>query len=192
MNVEKLRFSNFLPGKTKLLLLLFILAIPVTIAEIECSKVFVVKFNYDNGLITYKDKVIKCGYAPDRKLQPEEGYTAEIISIDNKPLHSFKFEIPLELNFDLSDPIVKTISGGMVILNTTDFALIFPYYDKAKSIIIYNPRDYEIVTIPLIEEQFIQKRSFLWLFILIILILTASYIICKYYKPKQRKTYKQN
>lgn len=192
MNVKKLHFLNFPLGKMKILLLLFILTIPIVIADVECSKVFVVKFNYDNGLITYRDKVIKCGYAPDRRIQPKEGYKVEVISIDNKVLHSFKFEIPLEINFDLSDPIVKSLSGGMLILNETDFALIFPYYDKAKSIIIYNPRDYEIVKIPLIEEQFIQKKSFLWLFILIILILTASYIIYKYYKPKQRKTYKQN
>lgn len=183
MNVEKLRFSNFPLGKIKLLLpLLFILAIPIVIAEVECSKAIVVKFNYDSGLITYKDKMIKCGYAPDRKIQPEEGYRAEIISIDNKPLYSFKFDIPTKINFDLSDPIVKTISGGMLILNETDFALIFPYYDKAKSIIIYNPRDYEIVKIPLIEEQFIQERSFWWVLMLVILLLVASYLIYAHYK----------
>jgi len=172
--------------RIRLLLLLFILLMPVVFAEVECSKVFVVKFNYDNGIITYRDRVIKCGYAPDRRIQPVEGYRAEIICIDNEVGDSFKFEIPLELNFDLSDPIVKSLSGGILILNETDFALIFPdCEDGAKSIVIYNPRDYEIVKIPLIEEQFIQKKSFWWLFILIILILTASYIIYKYYKPKR-------
>ena len=125
---------------TKLsILLLLILIMPIVIAEAECSKVVITNFNYDNGIITYKGKVIKCGYAPDRKIQPIGGYTAEILSIGNQPLYSFKFQIPLKFNFDLSDPITKSLSGGMLILNETDFALIFPYYDNAKSIIIYNP-----------------------------------------------------
>ena len=166
--------------------ILSILIIQIASAEVECSKVFVVKFNYDNGYITYKDKIIKCGYSPDRLIQPLEGYRAELISIDNKPLYSFKFDIPLITNFDISDPIVKSLSGGMVVLNETDFALIFPYYDKVKSIRIYNPRDYEVATIPLIEEQFTQKKSTLWFLILIILLLMASYIVYQHY----RKTHK--
>lgn len=174
--------------KISLLFILFILAASIVLAEVECNKVFVVKFNYDNGLITYGDKVIKCGYAPDRKLQPEEGYTAEIISEDNQPLYSFKFEIPLRINFDLSDPIVKSLSGGMLILNETDFALIFPYYDKAKSILIYNPRGYKIVTTPLIEEQFVQQRSLWWVLVLITLLLIAGYKIYTHYRKNNRRT----
>lgn len=177
--------------KKRLLLLLFIIAIPLVTAEVECNKVLVVKFNYNSGIIAYKDKIIKCGYAPDRKIQPIEGYKAEIISKDNKQLYSFRFEIPLKLNFDLSDPIIKSLSGGLLILNETDFALIFPYYDEAKSIIVYNPRKYEILSIPLIEEQFIQKRNFLWLWILV---LALFILICimyrKIYNKKSRKNVK--
>lgn len=92
--------------KIGLLLLLLILALPVAIAEVECSKALVAKFNYDNGIITYKDKVIKCGYAPDRRIQPEEGYIAEVVSIDDKVLYSFKFEIPLKINLDSSNPLL--------------------------------------------------------------------------------------
>lgn len=176
--------------KTRLLLLLFILLVPAVLAEVECSKVFVVKFNYDNGIITYRDRVIKCGYAPDRKIQPVDGYRAEMISIDDEVLYSFKFQIPLRLNFDLSDPIVKSLSGGMLILNETDFALIFPYYDKVESIVIYNPRDYEIVKIPLIEEQFIQEKS-LWLVLVLgVILLCVSYIVYRHYKKKGRFTAK--
>jgi len=167
----------------KLLLLMFALLLPIVMAE-ECSRVFVVNFNYDNGIVAYKDKVMKCGYAPDRSIQPVEGYTAEMISIDDEVLYSFKFNIPLRFNFDFSDPIMKSLSGGMLILNETDFALIFPYYDKVKSIIIYNPREYEVVTIPLIEEQFIQRRSFWWVF-WIVLLLVVSYIAYRYYRTRR-------
>lgn len=158
--------------KTKLLLLIILLLIPAVIAEIECSKVYVVKFNYNNGLITYKDKVIKCGYAPDNKIQPEEGYRADIISEDNNLLYSFKFEIPLRISFDLTDPVLKTMSGGMLILNETDFALVFPYYDNAGNIIIYNPREYKILSVPLAEEHFVQAKP-LWLFLILLLLMLA-------------------
>lgn len=172
--------------KINLLLLLFILALPLVIAEVKCSEIVVVNFNYDNGIITPLDKLVKCGYAPDRKLQPADGYKAEMLSVDNEILHSFKFKIPLDVNFDLNNPIAKIISGGMVILNTTDFALIFLYYDDAKSIIIYNPEDSNIATIPLIEEQFIQQRSVWWVLVLVILILAAIYLIYTHFrKPKQ-------
>lgn len=176
--------------KTELLVLLCILLIPAAIAEVECSKVFVVKFNYDNGIITYRDRVIKCGYAPDRRIQPEEGYTAEMISVDDEVLYSFKFDVPLDFNFDFSDPIVKSLSGGMLILNETDFALIFPYYDKVKSIVIYNSRDYKVATIPLIEERFIQQRSFWWVLVLIVFLLVVGYMVYRYYKTKSRSAKK--
>ena len=75
-----------------------------------------------------------------------------------------------------------------LILNETDFALIFPYYDNAKSIIIYNERDYKIATIPLIEEQFTQKRTFWWVLILAVLLLVIGYMLYKHYKNKQSST----
>jgi cell division protein FtsL len=173
-------------NKINLLLLLLILVLPIVIAEVKCSEIFVVNFNYDNGVITPLDKLTKCGFAPDRKLQPADGYKAEVLSVDNKMLHSFKFKIPLDVNFDLSTPIAKTISGGIVILNTTDFALIFPYYDDAKSIIIYDSQDKNVATIPLIEEQFIQKKSVWWVLLLVVLVLIAVYLIYTHFrKPKQ-------
>jgi len=170
--------------KARLFVLLLILVVPIVMAEVECSKVFVTNFNYDNGLITYKDRVIKCGYAPDRKIQPEGCYRAEMISMGNDILESFRFCVPLKFNFDLSDPLVKSISGGMLILNSTDFALIFPYYDDAKSIVIYNPRDYEVLMVPLIEEQFIQVKSSFWWIILLVALLVVSYMVYRHYRGK--------
>jgi hypothetical protein len=176
--------------KMKLLLLLFVLLVPAVLAEVECSNVFVVKFNYDNGIVNYGDRVIKCGYAPDRKVQPIEGYTAEMISVNDDILYSFKFNIPLKLNIDLSDPIMKSLSGGMVILNETDFALIFPYYDDAKSIVIYNPRQYDVLEIPLMEEQFIQEKTSLWFLVLMVVVLVVAYLIYK--KNKTTKNSREN
>ncbi len=162
--------------KIEITILFIILLIPITFAEVECNKVLIVNFNYDNGVINYKDKITKCGYYPDKPTQPEEGYTAQLLSIDNEVLYSSKFEIPLKLNIDLSTA-AKGLSGGLVILNETDFALIFPYYDKARSIVVLNPKKYEILTISLTEEQFIQKKSFWWMLGLILILFGFVYMI---------------
>lgn len=168
-----------------LLFLILLLAIPMALAEVECSKVFVVNFEYDDGVITPKEKALKCGYAPDRIIQPEDGYIAEIISMDDKPLYSFRFKIPLKANVDMSDPLLNGLSGGMIILSKTDFALIFPYYDQAKNIVIYNPRKYKAANVPLIEEQFMQKRSTWWILLLILALIIAAYAVYRYYKKRE-------
>ena len=165
---------------------MLLILLPIATAEAECNKVVVANFNYNEGVITYKDRVIKCGYAPDRRLQPSEGYTAEVLSTDNRALYSFKFDVPLKINIDFSDPVVKSLSGGMIILNTTDFALILPYDDEAKSIVVYNPRMYEVLSVPLIEEQFVQKKSFLGVLLLILLLVILVYILYRHYKSKGR------
>src|SRR3989339_408423 len=171
--------------KAWLLFLVFVFLAPLVVGEVECSRVYVANFNYDGGIITYKDKVMKCGYFPDRKLQPDEGYEAQIISMNDEVLYSFRFEVPLKVNIDLSDPIVKSLSGGILILNETDFALIFPYYDKARSIVIYNPRQYRVLEVPLIEEQFAQGRSFWWILILTLLLI-IGYVAYRHYRNKKR------
>ncbi|MEA2035966.1 MAG: hypothetical protein U9O94_00550 [Nanoarchaeota archaeon] len=167
------------------LLAVFVFLMPFVLAEVECNEVLVANFNYDNGVLSYKEKITKCGYTPDRNLQPEDGYRADLLSIDNEVLHSFKFDIPLKVNVDFSDPLLKTLAGGLIILNETDFALIFPYFDDAKSIVIYNPRGYEVLSAPLIEEQFMEQKSLLWLLLLLLLLLVVGYSIYRYYKNKQ-------
>ncbi|MBI2139687.1 hypothetical protein HYU14_02085 [Candidatus Woesearchaeota archaeon] len=148
------------------------------------SSVLIVNFNYDNGLISYKDRIIKCGFSPDYALQPEEGYRAELISVNNEVLYSFTFEIPLKVNVDLGDPVFKTLSGGMIILNRTDFALTFPGFDNAKSAVIYNPRKYKVLEVPLIEEQFIGKKgNWMWLLALILLLIIA-YAAYRHYRNR--------
>ena len=165
------------------LLLLFIL-IPVVTAQ-ESSSVMLVNLHYDNGIITYNDRVIKCGYAPDYKIQPGEGYTAELISVDNKKLFSFTFEVPLKVTSEISDPTFKTISGGIVKLTTTDFTLSFPHFDDAKEVAIYNPRKFKVLSVPLIEEQFTKKPfNYWWLVILLLLALILIYAIHRHLKKE--------
>jgi hypothetical protein len=161
------------------ILILLLLTVPLVFAE--CDKVFVVNFNYDNGAISYKEKIMKCGYAPDRLIQPSDGYIAEMVSFDDKVLYSFRFDIPIKVNIDSSKD--GELSGGIILLNETDFALVFPYYDNVKSIVVYNPRNYEIVRVSLEDELLTQRQSLYWIFAVVGLLLTAGYMIFRHFKP---------
>lgn len=108
------------------------------------NKVFILDLNYDNGQISINDVITKAGYAPDRKLQPEQGYKLEITK-GNEVLYSFKFEIPLKINTDVIEEKGE-ISGGIVILEKTNFALVVPYYKDAEHIKIYDNKDNEVVS----------------------------------------------
>lgn len=129
--------------RSKLLMirLLMIAAMVLVLASSVSAfgKIFVVSLNYNKGDISINDKVIKLGYYPDRKIQPEDGYICEIISYTDEVLYSFRFEVPLKIYLDSSDGVSKGLSGGYILLDNADFALVMPYFDNAKEIRIYRP-----------------------------------------------------
>jgi uncharacterized membrane protein len=171
-------------------LLAALLLMLATIASVEAAAtqgVILVNLHYDNGIITYNDKTIKCGFAPDYRLQPSEGFTAVLKGNNELVLTSFKFRVPNKIITEISDPVFKTISGGVVILNTTDFTLEFPNFDDAVKVEIYNPRSFKVFEVPLKDEQFTQERPNFWWLLLVILILIALYIIYKTLKKEPNK-----
>ena len=72
----------------------FIFLILASIAAAQTNNVLILNLNYDDGKITFKDKIIKIGYSPDMKIQPEEGYRLDVVSRENTILYSFRFEVP--------------------------------------------------------------------------------------------------
>ena len=106
------------------------------------EEVLVINFHYDNGVITVKDSTQMKGYYPDRIYQ--QGYRADIVSIDDNVLYSFRFKLPTEVFTDIENN--GKLSGGVVRLNETDFSLIVPYFEEAKEIVFYNERDYKIAS----------------------------------------------
>ena len=126
------------------------------------SSVLLVNLHYDRGDITYKDRLVKCGYAPDYRIQPGEGYVAELRGQNNELLYSFNFEVPVKVVAEISDPLFKKISGGIVTLNTTDFVLQFPHFPDAKEVVVLNPRKFKVLGVSLQEEQFVPKRPTWW------------------------------
>ena len=123
--------------KKALIIILMVLILAGSVSAI--GRIFVVSLNYNKSGISENEKMIKFGYYPDRKIQPEDGYIAELISDTNEILYSFRFEVPLKIYLDSSDEITKDISGGYILLDNVDFALVMPYFDNAKEIRIYRP-----------------------------------------------------
>jgi len=160
--------------------LILVLVLGVVLA-VE-NKVFIVDLNYKDERITVNDIMTKAGYYPDRKLQPERGYTLELVSEDDLVLYSFKFQIPLKIYTDVIDEDGE-IKGGVIILNETNFALILPYFDDAKEIRIYDIKNKEVATasvVPALGERTTLKWIFGFIIIIIVLFLF-------FYKRKPKK-----
>jgi len=171
--------------KNKLLILMILILISAVLAQ-EQSKVLVLNLNYKEGVIKLKDKVIKTGYYPDRKIQPPDGLKVELLSLNNELLYSFKFSVPLDLYVDSG--FGGSLSGGLIKLSKTDFALIIPYYDNAKNIVIYED-DKEIASFVVSKEALAPKKSTIWY--IAVALLTTIFIIWIWYKKRNQQQHNQ-
>ena len=119
------------------------------------EQVVILNLHYKDGGLTLTDKAIMDGYHPDRKIQPGKGYRTEMISDGNEVLHAFRFEVPLKIYADVSDE--DGISGGLFLLNETDFALTYPHYDHAKEIKFYNEKGTNVLEVGLADKGLLTK-----------------------------------
>lgn len=152
----------------------FVLALLMVLSVVLAveNKVFIVDLNYKDGVITIDDIMTKAGYYPDRKLQPEGGYTLELMSEEGS-LYSFNFQVPLKIYTDVIEDDGE-ISGGVVVLSETNFALVLPYFDDAKEIRIYDTNNKEILSkavVPAFGERTTLKYVFGFVIIFIVLFL---------------------
>lgn len=134
-------------NKIKIVLLMVLLFAPAVYAD----RIIILNLHYDNGKVSVLDKIETYGYSPDRMIQPDIGYRAEIISEDDAVMKSFKFKVPLEHYTDIQEE--GTLHGGMVVVDETDFALIIPSLPNAKEIRFYNEEDAEVLSVGLAEEK---------------------------------------
>lgn len=170
----------------KIILIILLMILPIAIA-LESSKVYIIDLSYKDGRLVINDKIIKYGYAPDRTLQPLEGYRAEIISFNNDILYTFKFEIPLKEYVDIGDNITNEISGGLIKLSETDFALILPYYNNAKEIVFYDEENNKAVSVDVIEkkQEEVKKQNYLLWLIGFIILLVLIFLLVRRRKKKK-------
>lgn len=165
----------------KKILLIVMLILLLNIVLAEKKKVFIVDLNYEEGKIKLDDIITKTGYYPDRKLQPEEGYTLELISEEDTILYSFKFKVPLKIHTDVIDDNGE-IKGGVIVLNETNFALIFPYYDDAKQIKVYDRWNKEVLS-ALVTPILGKRNTLKWVFGFIIIFIVLFLFFYKKRKP---------
>jgi len=108
-----------------------------TMTVVVEDKIFMLELNYHAGSLFLLDVYKKNGFAPDRRIQPEEGYRAQVISKTAKILYAFTFGVPDILHYDYAEG--DALSGGSVELDETDFTLVIPHFENAAWINLYYP-----------------------------------------------------
>lgn len=146
----------------KLIYMLILLILAQTVYALP-TRIQILSLEYENNRLSLTDQVTKLGYYPDRRIQPDSGFTAQIISENDEILYNFKFKVPNKVFVDVTDPIKNELSGGVVLLNKTKFALIVPYFKEAKEIRFYNEKNNEVLSIDVSEEQPASKKGIIWL-----------------------------
>src|SRR3989338_3785029 len=114
---------------------LIILLALAPLAAAEGQKVLVLDLFYSQGNITVTNTTVMYGFSPDQRYQPEYGYLLEIWS--DERLYDFVFKQPnLEYREGTEDGQLR---GGLIIHDEVRFALVVPYYENMKEILLYSP-----------------------------------------------------
>lgn len=108
-----------------------------TMTVVVEDKIFMLELNYDSGFLSLRDVYKKAGFAPDRRIQPESGHTAQVVSKSEKTLYTFTFDIPNVWQYDYADGDV--LAGDSVELDETEFTLVMPAFESAAWINLYYP-----------------------------------------------------
>jgi len=165
----------------------FLIMFLCLISIAQAGKVYIINLLCDDGRISFDKKIVKSGYSPDRKIQ-EGDYRADIIAADGSTLYTFNFDIPNLLYIDVSNSTTGELSGGIILLNKTNFAFAMPYFDDAKEINIYNPRNFKIITIDIEEKELLPvKESNLLPLILVVVIILVVFLLFFVSKFKKMK-----
>jgi hypothetical protein len=146
--------------KKILLFFMFIILSSFVCAE----QVYLFNFNYNGGVITLKDQIIKEGYYPDRLIPVEEGYNCKLLGLNGRPEYSFDFELPNNVFVDSIENDI--LSGGVIVLNETDFSFLAPYLSSVNELKCYNPGGYEILKEELVKVSLSpsSSKSFIWVY----------------------------
>ncbi len=166
-------------------LILFILAIGMAARAKESNKVYEINLNYKRQAsletLSFVNMQTAEGIAPDYSSQPVEGYSLEIISLDNQVLKSIKFAIP-------SGAVAFSGISNNAQGSADDFmfALTVPYFSNAKQINIRDKNGKLILQIPLTsvpksgsasETQTAQKKFNLsWIYLAAPVILIIGFL----------------
>lgn len=162
--------------------ILLLLLVPAVIA-LESSRVYIVDMSYADGQLAVKDHLLKFGYAPDYRLQPESGFRIEVLSAEGEALYAFNFEIPTDEFTDIGEENA-TISGGLVRHSATDFSLVIPYFPDAKEIAFLDARGSQLGVLE--AEQPEEKADYGFL-IASVAVLIAAVLLIVFLSRRRKK-----
>ncbi|MCL6089077.1 MAG: zinc ribbon domain-containing protein [Candidatus Marsarchaeota archaeon] len=125
--------------------ILAILLFAVVISASTQNITYSVKLSYDGQELSQTGINLIEGVSLIRVIQPENGFEAKIMSISGATLYTTKFSIQIEpassAPRDIFDENGTQIKYPEPVYSTqkTDYVLVLPYYEDAKSINIYSP-----------------------------------------------------
>jgi len=179
--------SDIVIKKMVLLISIFLVLIILLnsiLAEKLDGRIYVVNMKYDRGNITLSDIFIKYGNYQDRKIQTDDGYNCEVLSIEDDVLYSFKFEIPIKIYVPLDE---NDTNRSIVYLEEANFTLLIPCFDNGKTIIISDPENKEILSIDISKYNSLLKSGINTTYLFIILVAVTVIIILILLVKKNKK-----
>jgi hypothetical protein len=119
------------------------------IALAATDVVYSIQIKYSSGQLSLDKVGLVEGTAPDRTVQPEDGYLVKVVTSTNQVLYSFKFNIPITVsggappkewfNETTGEQIIFPTNETVPQITKTTFNLIVPYFSNANSVDIYDP-----------------------------------------------------
>jgi len=108
-------------------------------AYAQTGQVRIYHLHYDRGDIDISGSALVSGFAPDRKIQPAQGHTFQLINEKGIAVESFRFEVPLVEFTDRSTPEMN-LEGGAIVLDETEFALVINHHADEDTVKILSPK----------------------------------------------------
>jgi hypothetical protein len=142
----------------KIIKLFTLIAVLSLAANAEAGKVYLLDLHYDKGAVSLKTVSLKDGYAPDKQ-ETLSSYRYTVFSSGGTSLYSSGFAIPLTVFSDNADPQNPSYAGGMKILNDTSYTLLIPYFDKAKSVALYDPFGAKVLEVDVSRFSGVENES---------------------------------
>jgi len=181
----------------------------------EIYKYYEIDLNYNQGKITILDTNIE--FFQEEKENLLGTYAIAILDNKGNLIESYLFNVPNEILYDEADENGTIVSGGLMVLNETNFTIYAPYYENAVEFIIYDENLTEKLVIDVgmyskvgeisldeeedAEEGVTDKESrdspkelqdYWWILLIILIILIFIFVISlRKKKPKKTVQYRR-
>jgi len=120
------------------------------VADSKTEKSYNLDLSYDNGQLSVKGITVENFRAPDRRVQPQDGWICDIVSSGGQLIYSFRFSIP-DITCRDQPGTAGNLEGGCQAVAAKDFILSAPYYSNGAKIVVYSPEGNEVFGIDTVK-----------------------------------------